>query len=108
MADGDKIRIVRVRPVKEPDVAFIGDTLKAGQEVVGGQLEQVPLPPVVAFTNLMLMCNEDGLALNLPLNRFGIVGTFFFTKHDGKGNNISLSDEDLDKLRKALNEPGIK
>ena len=109
MADGGKIRIIRVRPEKEPDVVFIDNTLEGLQTVVGGYVEQIPpglmlipLPAALAIPGLMLLADEDGLAKRLPHNRF-VLGTFIFTKHDGEGNNISLSDEDLDKLREALN-----
>lgn len=68
------MRVVMVEPGKDPYVTFIGDELEDLQKAVGGHIEAVHLfsDPVV------LICNEEGRLLNLPENRMGFRGTFFF------------------------------
>ena len=77
------MQVIIVEPQKKPEVWEIGDSLESMQKIVGGLIEAVyPFDePVV------LICNEEGKLLNLPLNRAlrdsrgdvydVIAGTFF-------------------------------
>lgn len=77
------MQVVIVEPEKKPVVQNIDDTLTSMQQIVGGTIQAVyPFEePVV------LICNDEGKPLNLPLNRalrdsngaiYDIVaGTFF-------------------------------
>lgn len=87
-----------------PHMMSIPNTLPAMQGVVGGYIEAVYLN-----SEYVLYCNEEGLLLNLPFNQcvghHRIHGQFFFTKHDAgndSGAMISLSDEDVRKIRARL------
>ena len=59
------MQVIVVEPKKKPEVREIGDSLESMQKIVGGLIEAVyPFDePVV------LICNEEGKLLNLPLNR---------------------------------------
>jgi hypothetical protein len=78
-----EITIIVVEPGKQPEVTKIKNELKPMQEIVGGYIETVGLGG-----NIILICNEEGLLMNLPANRKvagnSIVGTFFITKADGE------------------------
>ena len=77
------MRIIVVEPLEKPTVRDIGSDLESMQQILGGSIEAVyPFDePVV------LICNEEGKLLNLPLNRAlrdsrgdvydVIAGTFF-------------------------------
>ena len=59
------MRVIVVESKKKPMVQDIGSDLESMQKIVGGPIEAVyPFDePVV------LICNEEGKLLNLPLNR---------------------------------------
>ena len=87
---------------KHPAVKEIEHTLKNLQDIVGGYIEAIyPYEEPVG-----LVCNEDGIALNLPLNRivegYGVIrGTFFvcgLTEEDFCG----LTDEQIDRYSKLF------
>ena len=81
---------------KHPAVRDIEHTLKNLQSVVGGYIQALyPYEEMVS-----VVCNEDGIALNLPLNRiiegYGIIrGTFFL---------CGLGEEDFTDLPQELTE----
>jgi hypothetical protein len=87
-----KIRIVTVRVGRPPQVEEVEDSLAAFQEVVGGYVEVHNLGG-----NFALVCNEDGMSMNLPQNGCGILGPYLFTRVDADGDNVSLSAEDTEK-----------
>ena len=88
---------------KHPAVKEIEHTLKNLQGIVGGYIEAI-----YPFENDMvgLVCNEDGIALNLPLNRivegYGVIrGTFFLcglTEEDFCG----LTDEQIERYSRLF------
>ena len=59
------MQVVVVEPKKKPMVQDVGSDLKSMQKIVGGSIQAIyPFDePVV------LICNEEGKLLNLPLNR---------------------------------------
>ena len=72
------MRVLIVEPGKYPREADIEHTLKAEQAVVGGTIEAV----YPWQDNACIVCNDNGIAENLPLNRmlndYDIIhGTFF-------------------------------
>ena len=72
MNENAKIRVLVVEPGKTPCEKQVS-TLEEMQEIVGGHIEAVnPFPEPV-----LLVCNEDGKAQNLPMNRA-------FTDENGK------------------------
>lgn len=84
------IRVVICKVGQEPYVEMIVSTLPNIQSLVGGFIEFVDIGH-----NLSIVCNEDAIRLQLPQNRCGILGDFFFTKTGLKGNSVSLSDDEV-------------
>jgi len=81
-------------------------TLDTLQIAVNGCIEAVYLND-----NIIMYCNEDGINLELPLNRFAtsyghfqkriigyIVGDVVFTKSNDNGDTISLSQDEINNI----------
>ena len=96
----NKIRVLIVKPNKEPYQAKIEHSLESLQEVVEGLIEIVELE-----NNVDLICNEEGKINNLELNRLVfndiIAGTFIITGQH-KGETISLSRKQIKKYKKVF------
>lgn len=79
----------------EVQVAVVNDDLKEMQKIVGGYLE------AVYHRGYTLWCNEDGIGLGLPFNRWvgdhAIHGTFFVTG----------SAEDIVKVRRLFAKKAV-
>ena len=72
------MKVLIVEPGKYPREADIEHTLQAEQKIVGGTIEAV----YPWRDRACIVCNDDGIALGLPLNRmlgdYDIIhGTFF-------------------------------
>ena len=72
------MKVLIVEPGKYPREADIEHTLQAEQKIVGGTIESV----YTWRDRACIVCNDDGIALGLPLNRMlgdydVIHGTFF-------------------------------
>ena len=72
------MKVLIVEPGKYPREADIEHTLQAEQKIVGGTIEAV----YPWRDRACIVCNDDGIALGLPLNRMlgdydVIHGTFF-------------------------------
>ena len=103
----NSIRILVVEPNKKAYLQDVPNELKNLQVVVGGYLESVTID-----SRLVLFCNEDGLSLGLPKNRavnidrqksvIPLVGTYFFVAHDGNGELVSLSDDDVKRCKAMI------
>jgi hypothetical protein len=91
MAD---IRINVYAPGQPCETKSVAHELEVMQGIVGGYLEAVRLP----IPSLIMVCNEEGLLLDLPANIMGIRGTFFVTRQGSDGDWISLTDADLVSL----------
>jgi len=81
-------------------------TLDTLQTAVNGCIEAVFLND-----NIIMYCNEDGINLELPLNRFAtsyghfqkriigyIVGDVVFAKSDDNGDTIGLSQDEMNNI----------
>lgn len=106
------MQVVIVAPEKKPRVQNIEDSLAPMQEIVGGTIQAVyPFDePVV------LICNDEGKLLNLPLNRalrdgggsvYGIVaGTFFLCGAPADSDRFdSLTEEQVHHFLKRFSSP---
>lgn len=93
------MKVIIVEPHKDPRVAVIGNSLEELQAVVGGYIEAVHpyKEPVV------VVCNEEGLLLDLPKNRLGIFGTFFVCGA-GEEDFEDIPEELIDTIMKSLKE----
>ena len=67
----DKITVVVKEPGKAPEIRQIDNTLKALQDVVGGYIETVTVA-----TDMVIICNEEGLIKHL-LPNCRILGCYF-------------------------------
>ena len=92
------ITVIVCEPGKKPEVRVIDNGLKAMQAIVGGYIELVRsyLPPYDIY------CNEEGLIEDLPINLFGIRGTFFISKSDEEYESVSLDQFDIDAILMRL------
>jgi hypothetical protein len=103
----DKIQVLIVEPMKAPYAKMIPNTLKAQQEIVGGLIEPVGLDRT-RERSVDIMVNEEGLLLELPLNRilavvdgqevrkFPFYGTFYIVACDRRdGETIGITDEEV-------------
>lgn len=81
MNDENKINVLLVQPMKNPQMIQIDDSLESMQSVVGGMIEEyMPFEDDVA-----LVCNDEGKMRGMELNR-GI-----FTE-DGQLQDIIAGD----------------
>lgn len=99
MSEAGTLKVLVVEPQKDPYSKVIDNELKPLKEIVGGYLESVTLN-----NRIVVLCNEDGLSLNLKRNspivyqrlgKIDMVGTYLFAAHDGHGEFVSLTDEDI-------------
>ena len=110
------MRVLVVEPGCRPEVKEIDGSLKSIQGVVGGLIQSVPLcdePDVV------LVCNDEGRLLGLPLNRalyepgsrvpYDIIsGTFFLCSVPSDSDHFeSLADEQLQRCTELFAMPEI-
>ena len=103
------MKIIVVRPLSQPQVKEIENTLKAKQTIVGGYIQAIyPYDDEIA-----LICNEEGKLMDLPLNRFlcdedgnpvdYIAGTFFICGAPIDSEDFtSVPDELIDKYIKLF------
>jgi len=89
--------------IKEPgedlETREVEDKLKNYQKIVGGYIETVSIAE-----NLILVCNEEGMLQNLPVNIIGnniFYGTVFFVRTEYE-NFASLTDADIELITSQL------
>jgi len=106
------MRVLIIEPNKTAYEAEIGGSLADMQKVVRGYIQATyPYEEPVA-----LICNEDGIFENLPLNRALrdgsgeiydiVVGTFFICGLS-EDNFASLSPEHMEKFKKEFYHPEL-
>lgn len=99
------MKILIVEPGKAPRRADIEPELENLQDIVGGYIELVtPFEDPIG-----LVCNEEGLILELPFNRLvtprmPIFGTFFLCGL-GEEDFTDLPDELAEEYEKRLQQP---
>lgn len=95
----EKIQVVLCEVGKEPYVKEMPNELKWMQEFVGGYIETAPL----TRDGLILICNDEGMRLDLPINRnlgVEILGNFFVCRTDGSEfASITEADKELLNLK---------
>ena len=89
------MRVVIVEPFKPPYERDIEDELEEFQKIVDGT---ITVTHDVFLPGCAIVANDDGMELNLDLNRFVnssmIFGTFFVCGEDGE-DFCSLTDEQV-------------
>lgn len=101
---------ILVYPVgSEPRVQEIEGSLESMQQAVGGDIQMVNLGAISGIDELAaydLVCNEDGKIEGLEPNRsFAydiIAGQFFITKVNSVGEEIPLTDDDIELITKYI------
>jgi hypothetical protein len=89
------MRIIAIRCGDDPKVEELEHGLEAMQEFVGGYIDRVRLDE-----HTDLWCNDEGLftcSPNLLLGEQPIHGNVFIAGHDGEGETIGLTEEQLTK-----------
>ena len=71
------MRVILVEPNTLPRIAEVENTPKSLQNTVGGYIEVISMDHL--DPNIILICNEEGKLMGLPLNR---------TLHDRYGNTL--------------------
>ena len=104
-----KIKVLVVEPNELPREEMIENTLKAKQELVGGDIEYVSRD---YYSDVIFICNEEGKLRGLPFNRdIGqdiIAGPFIIVGDDPEiGEDRSLTDEQIKKYQNVFNEKSI-
>ena len=106
----DVIQIVVAEPMKTPYKKSIANELEAYQEIVDGYIEIINVGKTKTGAYLALTLNEEGKLMNLPFNKRlynkkgseMIVGTFFITAYNMQGENVTLTDDECEKLIKRF------
>lgn len=101
-----EIQVVIVEPMKKPYKKVIPNNLEAFKDIVGGWIENVTIDKTATGARVSIVVNEEGKLIGLPYNRRIIgrggsdilVGAFFITAYNLEGDNVSLSDDDADRL----------
>ena len=104
-----KIKVLVVEPNELPREEMIENTLKAKQELVGGDIEYVSRD---YYSDVIFICNEEGKLRGLPFNRdIGqhiIAGPFIIVGDDPEiGEDRSLTDEQIKKYQNVFDEKSI-
>lgn len=91
----NELKIVVVDPdIAVPEIKTIPDTIEAIQAIIGGYME---IGKVLEGKYLVVV-NEDGTRLQLPMNRGLFYGTFFVCKQEG-ADMVSLNDIEANRFR---------
>jgi hypothetical protein len=103
----DKIQVVIVEPLKKPYKKIIANALDDKEKIVGGYTEKIIIGKTATGARIGIVVNEEGKLQGLPLNRRligldDLVGTFFITAYNMIGDNISLNDEEAEKMIKLF------
>lgn len=104
------LKVLYVEPNKVPTPITIKNNLKEKQKLVGGKIQYHYLPN---YTDIVLVCNEDGKGLNLPVNRRTeydtINGNFFIIGDDYiHGEDRSLTSDQIQKYSKIFSKELIE
>lgn len=105
----DKIRALIVEPYKEPYEVLLDNSLKSRQKIVGGLIEYCYL---LDDDSVALICNDEGKIFRLPFNReIGydvICGNFIIVGDNGSGEDLSLTDEQINKYKERFGKKSIR
>lgn len=101
----DKIKVLVKRVGENPEVISIENHYKEMQKLVGGYMQLVPYYPEPVSKEVACFCNEEGklegLEPNYSIPGDIIVGDVFFSRTDAEGDQVSLTDKDIQDIEKA-------
>lgn len=101
----EKLKVVVKKPqMAKEEVQMIDHSNEAIQSIVDGYYEAVTHPEL--GRDIIILCNENGMALNLPDNiwfgRYYILGTVIFTTANEEGEFVDLTDEQIKRISSFL------
>lgn len=106
------MNVLMIEPRKHPYPCDLPNDLKSMQTTVGGLVQM--LSPFEG-SNIVLVCNDEGKLLGLPLNRglrhpetgelYEIIAGTFFLSGESEGNLISLTDDQIAQYTKLFYTP---
>ena len=104
------IRAIRMTPGRPPMLTEIGSDLRSLQHEVSGGIELVSLDSKTdAYVNDEGLLRQLEFNCMLPTDHYGevpVVGTVIVVSHDGEGDTVGLSDEQISKwLVRLANAP---
>ena len=109
-----EIRVLVVEPMRKPYVKTIPDTLEAIYQVIEGDCMQVVPLYGMNIKNAVIVCNDDGKLMGLPLNRAlrdengemydAVAGTFLVVGL-GEEDFASLTPEMAQKYEQLFHQP---
>lgn len=105
-----EIRVLMVEPEAHPREITIHNDLDSLQKAVSIGSDHQGLIEIIGIDDrVCIICNEEGKLIGLAGNRrVGndiIAGVFYVVGEDGRGNLVSLPDDDMEKYRKQFWEP---
>ena len=103
----NRIKVLKVEPLKKPTVCYLENKLEALQEAVSIDAEYVGLIEIIDLDRrTCLLCNEDGKLIGLmPNRRVGddiICGVFYVTGQNEEGDLTSLTEEQIEYYGKMF------
>lgn len=94
------------------NVTTIDGGLNAWRKLIGGNLSSLALPPSLRRQGIGAYCNDDGVYLDLPPNRFArqlghyrLLGPVVFFADHGDGDEHGLSVANIRMLARYLAAP---
>ena len=106
------IKVVVKEPGKFAEVREIERGLNTFQKIVMGRIEGTALPGI---EDVYGYCNEDGLYLENCLPNYyrpeycdAVMGPAVFLGDDGEGGDISLTDSQIEQVKKYLDKNTVK
>ena len=101
------MKVLIVEPGKYPREADIEHTLEAEQAVVGGTIEAV----YPWKDNACIVCNDNGIAENLPLNRmlsdYDIIHGTFFVCGLTSNDFTDLTPQQMKRYEELYHDPQL-
>lgn len=105
-----EIKVLMVEPGKHPKESMLQNDLDSLQKAVSIGSDHQGLIEIIGIDDrVCILCNEEGKLIGLEGNRrVGndiIAGVFYVVGEDGRGNLVSLPDDEIEKYRKLFWEP---
>lgn len=105
-----EIKVLMVEPGEHPRETVLKNDLDSLQKAVSIGPEHQGLIEIIGIDDrVCILCNEEGKLIGLEGNRrVGndiIAGVFYVVGEDGRGNLVSLPDDEIEKYRKLFWEP---
>lgn len=108
----EKIKVLALLPMELPKEIELDNTLEAMQKFVDGNIECLTFYD--SGSEVILVCNDEGKLLGLPLNRplwdgaDVLAGPGFLAGCDNEGNLTSLPQSTMDFYKEKFSPHGIR